>query len=113
MPLEPRGRRLAVTAIASQDLAKLLIAGQDAIERSQLLQCARSKGLTQMTVDKFAEPFAQSARLSGDRVQLPGHGVRLKGASDVIGYELRLTEPVKQFDTAAEPLHGDINRSRY
>lgn len=91
----------------------MLIAGQDAIERPKLFQCVRSKGLTQMTIDKFTEPFAQSARLTGDRVQLPGHGVRLEGSSNIIGYEVRLSQPVQQFDTAAEPLYGDINGSRY
>src|ERR1700722_849714 len=65
MPFEPRGCGLAGRAITDQDLTKLLIAGQDAIERPKLFQRARSKGLAQMTIDKFTEPFAQSARLTG------------------------------------------------
>ena len=112
MPFEPRGCRLAVSAITDQDLTKLLIAGQDAIERPKLFQRARSKGLAQMTIDKFTEPFAQSARLTGDRVQLSGHRVRLEGSSDIVGYQVRLSQPVQQFDTAAEPLYGDVNGSR-
>ena len=112
MPFEPRNR-LAVTAITGQDLTKLLIAGQNAIERPKVFQCARSKGLALMTLHKSTEPFAQCARLTGDRIQLPGHGVRQEGRSDIIGYEVRLSQPVQQFDAAAEPFYGDIHGSRY
>jgi len=109
LPFEPGGHLLGVAAITNHDLTELLVARQDMIDGSQLLQCARSKRLTQVAMDKLAKPFAQRARLARDRVQLAGNGIRSQVGPDRIGDKFRLSQPVQKFDTTAEPLHGNIN----
>ena len=56
-------------AIRNRDLTKTLVAREQRIQRRQLAQITLAKQLSRMIADKFAEPFAQLARLSGDTVE--------------------------------------------
>jgi hypothetical protein len=110
-PSEARGARVfSFAPVANGNLTKLFVAGQQLIERVELVHCIRRKRPSHIFVDKRLEPISQRPRLRRDGIEFASSGASSQILQDALGNQFCLLEPDEKIVSRSEPLDFGVHR---